>query len=891
MKKKFLSMLLTTSIITSITNPIISIAEESKEVKSKGISITDNNSKSSEDIKNSSVTQFGFLSYLYTDTNFNDLSSIKFNVNSNELINNNKIKSAKFIGYIRPLETKTYQFSTSNNDNCVLKVNNKLLINKKTNNSIELEQGKLYPIEISLSGDINNFELFFIDSNLNKQEISKEEILLPNDSNNTTPIKVSYEITSIPEVWPPESNNILSRNSGNSNNISFDSDKDGIPDEWEINGYTYKDREILKWSDELNPNHYRKYVSNPDKSRTANDPYTDMQKVIGQMPAATKFEARDPMIPAVPIISVGMEKLLITNNQDVSSGTASSKSITTGSGDSTSNTASISSGVSYSSKDGLTIGVSSEYSNTTTTMTYTENNDSNSWSEDLGINTAESAFLNANIRYYNTGTAPIYELRPTTNFVLNNSKDSIATIRSGPNQIGNSLSPGTTYPREGLTAISLDTANENGLSKIAIDVDTLNNLQKGIDNINLETSQYSGIYGTIDSDGNLLTPSSNAWSPILSEIEATSANIIMKTDKSLNERFVTTASSRDLNDRTPILTIGEAIKKAYDLQERNGNMYYLDDKEKKEYIISEKTITAIFDQATSDRVNELLKNSPDKGFFDLPIEKGMKMTIIPSEFFDAGTKDMWSGLNSTSSDNKLGISISQEMTLKKKLSINNDSDYLISFSLNGPPQEGKLRIVLQDDKGNRIIQVVNHTILNNNSTMYNVLISSNTISGNNTELSIANFSDFGSPIVYLRDIKVTKLRKSNKIGGVSQIISKRYTNKALDGDLHNRKVILYDSHNNNNQKWDFQYHSDKNAYVIKNMANNSVMTANETNVELHPFNPKNNNQYWILEKTNEKDYFIIKPYMKQTHSLQAYDGNKIGIYGNTQGNFEKFKLK
>ncbi|RFB34975.1 hypothetical protein [Brevibacillus laterosporus] len=34
------------------------------------------------------------------------------------------------------------------------------------------------------------------------------------------------------------------------------------------------------------------------------------------------------------------------------------------------------------------------------------------------INKGDSAYLNANVRYYNTGSTPIYQVTPTTSFVL-----------------------------------------------------------------------------------------------------------------------------------------------------------------------------------------------------------------------------------------------------------------------------------------------------------------------------------------------------------------------------------------------------------------------------------------------------------------------------------------
>ncbi|HFJ9466688.1 hypothetical protein P4480_23835 [Bacillus thuringiensis] len=69
-----------------------------------------------------------------------------------------------------------------------------------------------------------------------------------------------------------------------------DTDQDGIPDEWEIQGYTFKDQQIVKWENAYLAQGYKKYVLNPNKARTVADPYTDFEKVSGHMPAAIKMK-------------------------------------------------------------------------------------------------------------------------------------------------------------------------------------------------------------------------------------------------------------------------------------------------------------------------------------------------------------------------------------------------------------------------------------------------------------------------------------------------------------------------------------------------------------------------------------------------------------------------
>lgn len=418
----------------------------------------------------------------------------------------------------------------------------------------------------------------------------------------------------------------ISPSDGSDNSIIKDSDKDGIPDEWEESRYTLKNNEILKWSNDLESEGYTKYVSNPYKSRTSNDPYTDMQKVIGQIPSATKLEARDPMIPAVPKISVGMENLIMSKNQNITEGTSGSKTV------STTKTDTITHGVNIGAEAGFanklfSFKLSSSYSYTNTTSTAIQDSSTDSWTSQIGINTSQAAYLNANIRYYNTGTAPIYELTPTTNFVLKNSGKSIATIKASPNQIGNSLAPDDTYPKKGLAPISLDTANEAGTVKISIPADILNNLQDGKEVINLETSQFNGQYASIDPNGNFTTDSTKKWAPIITEVEKNSANIIMKSPTSISERYVSTPNTEDKNDKTPVLSIKQALIKAYNLKEVNGKLYYKDESSGKNFVISSRTIEIICDENTQKMLDSKLQDT-SKDILDLTLEKGIQVRTL-----------------------------------------------------------------------------------------------------------------------------------------------------------------------------------------------------------------------------------------------------------------------
>ncbi|WP_176546873.1 binary toxin-like calcium binding domain-containing protein [Bacillus toyonensis] len=164
---------------------------------------------------------------------------------------------------------------------------------------ITLEKDKVYPVRIEsrFEKDTNHTvtcELCWTYSD--RKEIIPEVCLLSPDFKNT-------------EFHPQTSL------FGDVANVTGDSDQDGIVDDWEINGYTFDGTNVVQWSLDYEGT-YTKYISNPKQSSTVGDPYTDLEKVTGNMDRATSLEARNPLIAAYPQVGVSMEKLIISQNSD-----------------------------------------------------------------------------------------------------------------------------------------------------------------------------------------------------------------------------------------------------------------------------------------------------------------------------------------------------------------------------------------------------------------------------------------------------------------------------------------------------------------------------------------------------------------------------------------------
>ena len=603
----------------------------------------------------------GLLGYYFKDSQFSNLTVIQPNT-SGKLYFNDKvektlsteekqgIQSARWIGYIKPSQTDEYQLSTSADKNVIIQLDGNLIMNQSSmEQHIKLEKDKSYEIKIEYRGETNpllDLELFWSTPNMKKERISNEHLLSPNfaEKAELSPEKSEKFLIPNANLFEEKQQSIHSKRSIDS--ALQDTDKDGIPDEWELNGYTIRNGALTLWDDAYSSQGYTKYVSHPYNTRTASDPYTDFQKVTGYMPAATKAEARDPLVAAYPAVGVGMEKLIFSKNENVTEGSTNTKSTSTTKTNSNTDTVDIGAKIGFSDK-GLSFEFSPRYVHSWTSSTAVQDTKGETWSKQIGINTDQAAFLNANVRYYNAGTAPIYEVRPTTNFMLRNANQSLTTIKAGPNQIGNSLAPGDSYPKKGQGPISLDKANEAGTMKISLNAAQLDSIQSQGEIIDLETTQSSGQYGILDpSNGNLITDAGKQWDHIRSNIDATSGALILETGNETLERRVAARDVNNPEDRTPEITVGEAVKKAFGAIEKDGLLYYKEQETGKEIPIHESAVNIVVDEKTQSELNKQLEQNPGKGMYDLTFKRGMKITLLkPIMYDDFESSNGWNYTN------------------------------------------------------------------------------------------------------------------------------------------------------------------------------------------------------------------------------------------------------
>ncbi|ANN35839.1 hypothetical protein A9498_31285 (plasmid) [Bacillus thuringiensis serovar coreanensis] len=578
----------------------------------------------------------GLLGYYFQDSNFQQLTMMAHRQVSDLQITKKEVKnlladdqqhigSVRWIGYIQPSQTGDYILSTSSDQQVVIELDGKIILNQSSmTEAIQLEKGKPYKIRIEYvpenkknKDNLLDFELNWSISGGTAEPVPDNDFLLPDLSRKQDQEKIIPE-TSLFEEKGEEKNVSRSKRSLAVNPL-LDTDDDGIYDEWETNGYTIQGQLAVRWNDSMKEQNYPKYVSNPYKSHTVADPYTDWEKASGRIDQAVKREAKNPLVAAYPVVGVNMERLIVSENQNISTGLGRTVTAST----SASSTAGITAGIDATvgaSLLGPSGSVTAHFSYTGSSTAAVENSSSNNWSDDLGINTAHSAYLNANVRYYNTGTAPIYNVTPTTNFVLDS--ETIVTVRAKENQLGDVLKAGGTYPEKHLNPIALNTLDDFGSQLIPINYDQTKRLENG-NKLQLQTTQASGLYGKMNSNGGLNIHPSQEWEPVRAQIESVSAGIVLDTGEEVLERRVATRDDRDPEDLTPEITIGEAIKIAFDTTEQGGKLQYKDTQ------LNESLVELIVDESTAREIKAQLDGNPglEKKIYNVKLKRGMNIML------------------------------------------------------------------------------------------------------------------------------------------------------------------------------------------------------------------------------------------------------------------------
>lgn len=574
------------------------------------------------------------IGYYFTDFYFSNLAMMEITTDIRDytlkksevtpLLSKEKqnIKSVRWVGNIKPKEDGKYTFSTSFDEDVIMSIDDTIVISEgPMERAISLKKGTSYELcieyqqrkTISLD-NLVEFKLFYEIDNKGKGVIPDNFIQLPDIS-----LGNSRKTPLIPEKSLFEKFSKTQTDSSLYNSkLTTDTDGDGISDSLETGGYTADPKNPLKataWTEELGALGYKKYISNPLRPNTSRDPYTDLEKLWGSvyLPAATNREAYHPLVAAIPAVRVEMERLQIIQLNNIGQSVGQTQSESTSTSNTKSSEWSVS--ASYTTPDVThpfgSATVTGSYGQSSSSTSTFENTTGKSWDQTLNWDSGNSARLNANIRYYNTGTAPIYDVAPTINFVMLKG-NSIRTLKSGQDLQAKSLIPGSTYPIQSQAPISLDRQDDFESNVFAIDIDTLRQLEAD-GALNIETPQVSGTYVKVDGSGTEYPAGDYAQS--IASVKQNAAHISFNTAAGRTiDRYVATKNMADVTDATPILTLGEALQAAFGAEVRNGTVYI------GEVPINQDTVDIIFDFPTGQEFKrQLAAPGQDQNIFKLKL--------------------------------------------------------------------------------------------------------------------------------------------------------------------------------------------------------------------------------------------------------------------------------
>ncbi|WP_308218773.1 binary toxin-like calcium binding domain-containing protein [Bacillus cereus group sp. BfR-BA-01347] len=729
MKKKLASVVTCTLLAPMFLNGHVNTVYA--DSKTNQISTTQENQQKEMDRK-------GLLGYYFKGKDFSNLimfaptrdnTLIYDQQTANTLLDKKQqeYQSIRWIGLIQSKETGDFTLNLSDDEHAIIEIDGKIISHKgKEKQVVHLEKGKLVPIKVEYQSDetlnmdsqtFKNLKLFKVDSQNQSHQVQLDELRNPAFNK-----KETQEF-----IVKASKTNLFTQKTNRDIDEVMDTDGDSIPDLWEKNGYTIQGKIAVKWDDSLANKGYIKYVSNPYESHTVGDPYTDYEKAAKDIPKANAKETFNPLVAAFPSVNVGLEKVVISKNEDLSHSVGSNSS----------------ENWSYTNTEGVDVtagweglgpkfGVSVNYQHSETVA-----KEWGSSTDDTShINGAQSAFLNANVRYHNVGTGAIYNVKPTTSFVLDGT--TIGTIKAKENTTALSLSSKDSYPKLGQNGIAINTMDDFNSHPIPLNKEQLETYISNKKPILLETNQTEGQYAIQDVNGQ--TVISGEWNGVQQQIEYKTTSIIVDTGKSVSEKRVAGKDYTDPEDLTPEITLKEALKLAYpdEITEKEGLLFYNDRP------LYEEVIQSFVDEYTSKQIKKQLTDTTGKfknvkNLYDIKLEPKMNFTIKMNTIYDGAesgnltTNEIGTWSEAKAVNNKTAANTGKfsyntngkaKVTLRKeaKEKLQPNTNYYLSFyARNSNTGNQEFPVTIYDINGKEIISKKIKTT--NNYQKYNILIS------------------------------------------------------------------------------------------------------------------------------------------------------------------------
>jgi hypothetical protein len=256
---------------------------------------------------------------------------------------------------------------------------------------------------------------------------------------------------------------------------------DGVPDQYEIAGFVWKDNKFQKWDGNPNATYYR---TDPTQFSTDQDPYGDGMEVSGiKMDTSVAAPGNHPLVPAYPDIYVSMTSYDVTSRGEITNSSggqtqdAWSNSVTnektmehhwefTVSAEASVGTSGVSSKASWSATVGGRYG--SNHSVTKSTSGFSQED----WQEAMTTNPSEAAQLKLRLKFENRGTAAGENVIPTVSLMLGDK--TIATYQLPEDKTIDVLPVNISFPEASEWVIG-DKAED----EIIVTLDELKSIQTG----------------------------------------------------------------------------------------------------------------------------------------------------------------------------------------------------------------------------------------------------------------------------------------------------------------------------------------------------------------------------------------------------------------------------
>ncbi|MBJ8154288.1 binary toxin-like calcium binding domain-containing protein [Bacillus cereus] len=546
MKKTVTSILMCSLLAPIIWNGSIAQAEK-----------TDNILSTEQILENE---REGLLGYYFKGPDFNDLvtfapthaNNFLYNHEAvNQLLNKDQeiYQSISWIGLLKSEKTGNFTFKFSYDQQAIIEIDGKVVSNQgKEKQKVHLEKDKLVSIRIeykpqaqlhATTQSFQNLKLYKIDATGKEIPINQKD--LRNPDLNTEQSQTFLKKASKTSLF-----------SKTQYNEFIDTDGDSIPDLWEENGYTIQNKVAVKWTDDLASKGYKKFVSNPHESHTVGDPYTDYEKAARDIDRANAKETFNPLVAAYPSINVSLEEMLISPYENLENSTALKT---------------INNWTYSTSKSALDRNISENYQHSDVVGVEADGK-----KETFQLKNDDRVYLNANIRYNNVGTGMIYDTKPHTRFTLGHS--TIGTIKAYNNRMSLSIMPGESYPQKGIEGIPFNTMTDFNYQPIPLKHEQMDEFYLGHKPIMLSTDQIEGEYKIKDVHGRLVT--GGQWNHIIPHIKGHTASIIINNLEKVSEKRVAAKDYDYPDDKTPSLTLKDALKLSYpdQIKEKGSELYY-----------------------------------------------------------------------------------------------------------------------------------------------------------------------------------------------------------------------------------------------------------------------------------------------------------------------------